>query len=60
MVVIAINDMRGDKLVQESGYCLDADEPAGETCHHHKTRMLIGPAIVLEVLFRFGQHAEQR
>lgn len=60
VAVVAVHNVRGDELMQESGYRLDANESADEAYHHDEARRILGPAILLEVFFRLGEYAVQR
>ena len=57
MAMVAVNDVGRDELVQEARNGLDADEASNKTCHHDEPRGLVGPAILLKILFRLGEHA---
>lgn len=60
MAMVTVNDVGRDELVQEARNGLDPDESSNKTCHHDEPRGLVGPAILLKILFRLGQHAVER
>lgn len=60
VAMVAVDDVGGHKLVDESRDNLDANEACGKEAHHEKTSSLVCPALLLEVFFGLGEHAEQR
>lgn len=60
MAMIAVDDVGGHELVDESRDGLDANETSGKEGHHDEASSLVGPALLLEVFFRFGEHAVER
>lgn len=54
VAVVAVYHMRGYKLMQQPGYCLNPKKSTNETPHHDKACGLLRPPIVFEVFFRFG------
>lgn len=59
MSMIAVNDMRGHKLVEESRDHLDTDEPTNKAGHKYEPGWLVGEATLLKVALGLGQHAIQ-
>lgn len=57
--VVAVDDVRGHELVQQSGHDLDADEAADETAHHGEAGCLLAEPALQQVALRRGQHAVQ-
>jgi hypothetical protein len=57
--MVAIDNVRGHELVQDSRHDLNTDEPTNKAAHHDESSSLIRPVIVGEVAFRFGKHAVQ-
>lgn len=60
VAMVAVDDVGGHKLVDDSRDDLDANEACGKEAHHDKASSLIGPTLLLKVFFGLGEHAEQR
>lgn len=60
MAMVTVDDVGGHKLVQDSRNGLDANEACRKEGHHDKASRLVGPTLLLEILFGLGQHAEER
>lgn len=58
--MVAIDDMGGHVLMQETRHGLDSQESANEAAHHGEAGRLIVPLLTLKVVFRLGQHAVER
>lgn len=59
VAMVAVDDMGGHKLVDDSRDNLDANEACSKEAHHDETGSLIGPTLLLKVFFGLGEHAEQ-
>ena len=57
MGMIAVNDMRRHKLVEESRDHLNTDEPANKAGHKYEPGWLVGETTLLKVALGLGQHA---
>lgn len=60
VAMVAVDDVGGHKLVDDSRDDLDANKACGKEAHHNKASSLIGPTLLLKVFFGLGEHAEQR
>lgn len=59
MSMIAVNNMRGHMLMQDTRDRLNAEEATDETAHHQYAGGLIAPVLTFEVTLGFWQHAIQ-
>lgn len=57
MAMVAVDNVGGHKLVDDSRDGLDANEAYSKEAHHDKAGSLVGPTLLLKVFFGLGEHA---